>query len=90
MYVQSYLFTLPPEYAYGGHPYSYTGVYSMQPKQEDSISTDGSVQFKESIKIGYTTMQGSEVAELVQSLGLQHNGNIYNVFYKYVPMGSSL
>ena len=37
------------EYAYGGHPYSYTGVYSMQPKMEDGISTQGGVQFKESV-----------------------------------------
>ena len=77
-----YACALPAEYAYGGHPYSYTGVYSMLPKEVDGISTQGGVHFKETIKIGYTTMQKSEVAELVQSLGLQYNGNIYNVFHK--------
>ena len=75
---------LPIEYAYGGHPYSYTGVYSMQPKEEAGISTDGGVRFKETLEIGYTTMPESEVAELIQSMGLKYNGNTYNVFHKYV------
>ena len=72
----------PSEYAYGGHPYSYTGVYSMQPKQVDGISTDGGVRFKESVRIGYTTVPESEVAQLIQSLGVHYNGNTYNVFHK--------
>lgn len=70
------------EYAFGGHPYSYTGVYNMEPKQEENVSTQGGVQFKESLSIGYTSLSEKQVEELVNSLGKEYNGNVYNVFHK--------
>lgn len=70
------------EYAYGGHQYSYTGVYSMAPKDEDSVSTHGGVKFKESIHIGFTTMSERQVNELISTLGRQYNGNVYHVFQR--------
>ena len=74
------------EYAYGGHAYSYTGVYSMVPRQEESISTEGGIQFRESLKMGYTFLSSDQVSDLVQSLGQKYNGNAYHIFQKYVVL----
>ena len=66
------------EYSYGGHPYSYTGVYNMSPCQEDEIWGEG-VRFRESLKIGHTHLSEREVEELVHTLGKEYNGNTYHV-----------
>ena len=66
------------EYSYGGHPYSYTGVYNMSPCQEDEIWGEG-VRFRESLKIGRTHLSEREVEELVHALGKEYNGNTYHV-----------
>ena len=69
------------EYAYGGHPYSFTGVYDMEPRQEDEIAGQG-VKFRESIHMGHTSMSETEVKELVHSLGKEYNGNAYHILNK--------
>ena len=69
------------EYAYGGHPYSYTGVYDMSPCQEDEIGGEG-VRFQESLRMGYTNLSEGEVGELVLTLGKEYNGNAYHVLNK--------
>lgn len=56
----------------------------MTPKQEDCVSTQGAVQFKETVRVGYTSMSQAEVEELIKTLGKTYNGNVYNVFHKYV------
>lgn len=84
MLIEPQLLPSLSEYAYGGHPYSYTGVYSMAPKQEMNISTHGGVKFRESIRIGYTSLSPAAVDELIQTLGREYNGNVYHMFEKYV------
>ena len=69
------------EYAYGGHPYSYSGVYDMLPRQEDEIAGEG-VRFRESLRMGYTNLSEGEVGELVHTLGQEYNGNAYHVLNK--------
>lgn len=67
-----------PEYAYGGHPHSYTGVYDTDPKQGAEVAGQG-VKYKESVFLGTTAMSHSEVQELVHRLGRQYNGNAYHI-----------
>ena len=62
------------EYAYGGHPYSYTGVYDTDPKQAAEVAGQG-VKYEESLLIGTTMMSHDEVQELIHGLGKQYNGN---------------
>ena len=70
------------EYAYGGHPYSFTGVYEMSPRQEMGVAGQGGVQFKESLYIGHTSLNIKEVGELIKSMGKDYNGNVYHIFSK--------
>ena len=69
------------EYAYGGHPYSYTGVYDTEPKQAAEIAGQG-VKYKETLLLGTTVMSHDEVEELIHGLGKQYNGNAYHILDK--------
>lgn len=66
------------EYAYGSHPYSYTGVYDMNPRRAEEI-TGQSVQFRESIPLGHTHLSKQEVRELVSSIGKEYSGSSYSI-----------
>ena len=69
------------EYAYGGHPYSYTGVYNMEPRQHEEIGGEG-VRYRESLHMGHTYLTQDEVRELVHALGKEYNGNAYHILNK--------
>ena len=71
------------EYAYGGHPYSYTGVYDTEPKQAAEAAGQG-VKYKESLLIGTTVLSHDEVQELIRGLGKRYNGNAYHILNKWV------
>lgn len=62
----------------------------MAPKEQDSVSTHGRVQFKQTVPLGYTSLSEAKVAELIQALGKEYNGNVYSVFSKYVIMWLSM
>ena len=70
-----------PEYAYGGHSYSYTGVYDTDPKQAAEVAGQG-IKYKETMLIGTTVMSHAEVQELIHRLGKQYNGNAYHILNK--------
>ena len=75
---------LPTEYAYGGHPYSYTGVYDTDPKMAAEVAGEG-LRFKETVLVGTTVMSLEEVREVIQRLGKQYNGNAYHILNRCVP-----
>lgn len=72
------------EYAYGGHPYSYTGVYEMAPHQEVGVAGQGKVRFRQSLYLGHTSLTPTDVEELIRTMGKDYNGNKYHIFDKYV------
>ncbi len=69
------------EYAYGGHSYSYTGVYDIEPRRAAEVAAPG-ITFRESIRLGHTHLTASEVTELVLAVGREYNGNEYHIFNK--------
>ncbi len=68
------------EYAYGGHPYSFTGVYDVEPQR--AVEVAPGLKFRESIYLGHTHLTDREVEELVLSVGKEFNGNDYHIFNK--------
>ncbi len=68
------------EYAYGGHPYSFTGVYDVEPQR--AVEVAPGLKFRESIHLGHTHLTDREVEELVLSVGKEFNGNDYHIFNK--------
>ncbi|CAI8048352.1 Deubiquitinase DESI2 [Geodia barretti] len=69
------------EYAYGCHPYSYSGIYDMEPRQADEI-TGQQVRFREAILIGHTHFSSEEVKGLVVLLGRDYNGCDYTILHR--------
>ncbi|RGB22835.1 PPPDE putative peptidase domain-containing protein [Rhizophagus diaphanus] len=62
------------EYNFGGHDSDYTGVFVTRPKQGPP-----NVTFKESIAMGYTTMDKEEIKNVIDELSREWRGNTYNL-----------
>ncbi|XP_037970521.1 deubiquitinase DESI2 [Plutella xylostella] len=65
------------EYAYGGHPYSFTGVFDITPRDERELGEH--FRFRQSVLIGYTRFSEEEVRRLVAELGKQFRGDRYHL-----------
>ncbi|KAK9842103.1 hypothetical protein WJX81_008544 [Elliptochloris bilobata] len=62
------------EYAYGGHEYDMSGVFATAPRD-----APGPVTWRESVVIGYTSLEPHEVQDVVQHLGYEFRGNSYHL-----------
>ncbi|CAG8575232.1 1121_t:CDS:2 [Funneliformis mosseae] len=58
------------EYNFGGHDYDFTGVFVMRPKIGPP-----NVTFKESIAMGYTTLDKEEIKNVIDELSIEWSGN---------------
>lgn len=65
------------EYAYGGHPYNFSGVFENSP--QDSEELGDNFKFKESILIGETDFTASDVRDLIKTLGHDFKGDKYHL-----------
>ncbi|KOB57527.1 Uncharacterized protein OBRU01_25703, partial [Operophtera brumata] len=63
------------EWAYGGHPYAFTGVFEIAPRDERELGEQ--FRFRQSVQIGYTDFSEEEVRRLVMELGKQFRGDRY-------------
>ncbi|KAI8433648.1 hypothetical protein MSG28_015652 [Choristoneura fumiferana] len=63
------------EWAYGGHPYAFTGVFEIAPRDERELGEQ--FRFRQSVHIGYTNFSEEEVRRLVTELGKQFRGDRY-------------
>lgn len=69
------------EFAYGGHPYTFTGVFSMTPKR-DSELMNHEVKFRESISMGFTSLTEEGVREVINAMEKQYIGLDYDMLRK--------
>ncbi|XP_063906251.1 deubiquitinase DESI2-like [Zophobas morio] len=71
------------EYGYGGHHHNYSGVFDMEPRNEqilgDFFNMRGHLQFRQTIHIGYTNFTLEEVEMIKNRLGRKFRGNKYNL-----------
>ncbi|KPJ17633.1 PPPDE peptidase domain-containing protein 1 [Papilio machaon] len=65
------------EWAYGGHPYAFTGVFEIAPRDERELGEQ--FRFRQSVHIGYTDFSEEEVRRLVTELGKQFRGDRYHL-----------
>lgn len=68
------------EYGYGGHPFPFSGVFEMVPKDTEELGE--SFKFKESIEIGRTDFTKSEVEQIVALFGREFRGIDYHLINK--------
>jgi len=62
------------EYAFGGHEYSFTGVFDIAPK-----TAYGAI-FRETVVLGQTSLSRSEIQKVLDDLSLDFLGNTYHPF----------
>lgn len=68
------------EYAFGGHPFEFTGIFDMEPK--DLVELGEGFSFKETVKLGHTDFTESDIDNLVEMLGKTYLGSSYHLIKK--------
>ncbi|ULT90794.1 hypothetical protein L3Y34_008836 [Caenorhabditis briggsae] len=65
------------EYAYGGHPYQFSGVFENSPQDAEELGE--TFKFKESIVVGETEHSTTDVRRLIKALGEDFRGDRYHL-----------
>lgn len=68
------------EYGYGGHPFPFSGVFEMIPKDTEELGE--TFRFKESVEIGRTDFTKSEIDQIIQLIGREFRGIDYHLINK--------
>ncbi|CAG0885142.1 unnamed protein product [Cyprideis torosa] len=65
------------EYGYGGHGYSFSGIFEMCPQNDAELGSP--FRFRESILLGHTSFTPDEVREMVDEIGEHFTGSSYHL-----------
>ncbi|KAH7709814.1 hypothetical protein AAVH_22913 [Aphelenchoides avenae] len=68
------------EYAYGGHPFPFSGVFENSPQDAEELGEN--FKFKESIDLGETDFSAAEIRRMIQLLGQEYRGDKYHLINK--------
>lgn len=68
------------EYGYGGHPFPFSGIFEMSPRDSEELGE--TFRFKETIEIGKTDFNKAEIEQIVVLLGRDFRGIDYHLMNK--------
>ncbi|XP_064623553.1 deubiquitinase DESI2-like [Lineus longissimus] len=68
------------EYAYGGHPFPFSGIFEIEPKDAEDLGEH--FKFKTSIQVGTTDFSPADIRTLVDQFGKEYRGDQYHLLNK--------
>lgn len=68
------------EYAYGGHPFPFSGIFEICPKDADELGEQ--FRYRQSVQVGHTDFTEDDVKRIIAELGKDFRGDRYHLMNK--------